>query len=223
MDPQVSTSFIPKKNLETVSARPGGAGTGLVLLVAILIFIASLIAAGAVFAYEQLLTQSIASKAQSLSLNEKAYDPGVIDELSRVDDRIAQAQMLLKKHIAPSAIFAFLSQQTLEKVQFVSFGYDSNADGSAKLTLGGLADSFSTVALQSDQFGASKILKDVVFSGVSVDQTSGKVSFSVSATIDPSLILYSNALSANPATPIQPDQPAAPDTSAPGDASSTVQ
>ncbi|HEV8677664.1 MAG TPA: PilN domain-containing protein, partial [Candidatus Paceibacterota bacterium] len=170
--------------------------------VSVLIFIASVVAAGAVFAYEQLLNQSIASKSASLSLNEKAYDPGVIQELSRVDTRITQAQGLLQKHVAPSAIFAFLSQQTLEKVQFTAFDYTLGADGSAKITLGGVADSFSTVALQSDQFGASKILKDVVFSNVAVG-ADGNVGFSVSATVDPSLIVYSNAITANPAAPIE--------------------
>jgi hypothetical protein len=207
MDPQVSPSFIPKKSLETVSARPSGKGTGLFLLIAILIFMASVIAAGAVFAYEKLLTQSITSKSNSLSLNQKAYDPGVIQELSRMDSRINEAKKLLASHIAPSAIFAFLSQQTLEKVQFNAYDYALSPDGSAKITLSGIADSFSTVALQSDQFGASKILKEVVFSGVTVDATSGKVNFSVNAVIDPSLIVYSNAITANPATPIEDTAP----------------
>ncbi len=200
MDPQVSSSFIPKKNLESAVTRPSGRSTGLLLLLAILIFVASLVAAGGVFAYKGLLKQSIASKSNSLSLNQKAYDPGVIQELTRVDTRINEANTLLDKHIAPSAIFGFLSQQTLEKVQFVNFNYEGGTgiDGSSKISLNGLADSFSTVALQSDQFGASKILKDVVFSGVTVDATTGKVSFSVSASIVPSLTLYTNVLSASP-------------------------
>jgi hypothetical protein len=203
MDPQVSPSFIPKKSLETISARPSGRGTGLLLLISVLIFVASVIAAGGVFAYDKLLNQSISSKSASLQLNQKAYDPSVIQELSRVDSRINEAKKLLTSHVAPSAIFALLSQQTLEKVQFINYGYTLGADGSAKITLTGLADSFSTVALQSDQFGASKILKDVVFSGVTADSASGKVGFSVSASVDSSLIIYANALSANPATPIQ--------------------
>ena len=196
MDPNASASFIPKKNMDTVSARPGGHATGLLVLIAILIFVASVVAAGGVFAYDQILTQSIASKAASLALNQKAYDPDVIDELSRVDTRITQAQTLLQNHVAPSAIFALLAQQTLDQVQFSSYSYDLSADGSAKISMNGIADSFSTVALQSDQFGASKVLKDVVFSGVTVDAATGKVAFS-----DSSVILYTNALSAAPAAP----------------------
>lgn len=205
MDPQVSTSFIPKKNLESASAASQGLGkgTGLVLLVAALIFITSLVAAGGVFLYENLLKQSIISKSESLKLNEKAYDPGVIQELSRADLRINEAKKLLEKHVAPSPIFSFLGQQTLEKVQFVEFSLSIEGSGENKLSLKGIADSFSTVALQSRQFGASKTLKDVVFSGVGGDASTGKISFIVSATVDPTLTLYSNALIANPATPIE--------------------
>lgn len=204
MDPQVSTSFIPKKNLESTTASQGlGKGTGLALLVSGLIFVTSLVAAGLVFGYENYLKQSIASKSNSLKLNEKAYDPGVIQELSRADLRINEAKKLLDKHVAPSPIFNFLGQQTLEKVQFLEFSFIiGEADGN-KISLKGVADSFSTVALQSRQMGASKILKDVVFSGVGGDAATGKISFVVSATVDPSITLYSNSLLSNPATPLQ--------------------
>jgi hypothetical protein len=205
MDPTVSTSFIPKKNLDGGSRRGRGSATGFVLLLAILFFITSLVAAGAVFGYTGLLKQSIASKANSLALNEKAYDPGVIQELIRIDNRLKEAKSLLSSHIAPSAIFAFLSQQTLEKVQFTSFDYEIGKDGGAEISLSGLADSFSTVALQSDQFGASKVLKDVVFSEVNIDPTSGKVAFAVKASVIPSLILFKNVLVANPAGVVPQD------------------
>lgn len=199
MDPQVSGSFIPKKTLESASSRGSGAATGLLLLLAILVFVASLVAAGAVFAYQGILKQSIASKKNSLALNEKAYDSGVIQELIRVDSRINQANMLLEKHVAPSAVFTFLSQQTLEKVQFTSFDFGIEKEGGSKMLLHGVADSFSTIALQSDQFGASKILKDVVFSEVGAGE-SGKINFSVSATVAGDLTRYSNTLSAAPTT-----------------------
>lgn len=204
MDPQVSTSFIPKKNFDTGSSRSGGSGgAGLIVLLAILIFVASLVAAGGIFAYQKLLTQSIANKSASLKANEDAYNLVVIQELVRADSRINEADVLLNKHVAPSEIFSFLSLQTLEKVQFTSFDYSLKPDGTTEIALHGLADSFSTIALQSDQFGASKILKDVVFSDVNLDSDKGKVTFSVTATVAPSLILYTNALSASPATPLE--------------------
>lgn len=193
MDPQVQASFIPKKPLDT-GIRPRGAGFGLLFLIALLVFIASIVAAGAVFLYQQYLQNAIASKSNSLTLAEGAFDPSTIEDLLRLDSRINNAESLLAKHVAPSALFDFLSQQTLQNVSFSSFDYELQSDGSATLSLTGQADSFSTVALQSDQFGASQALKDVVFSNISVDQT-GKIAFSVQATVEPALLLYSNALS----------------------------
>ena len=191
MDPQVQASFIPKRSLDTSASR--GPGFGLFFLIALLVFVASLVAAGGAFLYQQYLNKSLADKKASLDLAQGAYDPATIQELVRLDERIKQAQTLLNNHAAVSPVFAFLSNQTLEHVAFSSFDFSLQGDGSAKISMAGQADSFSTVALQSDQFGASKLLKDVVFSGIGVDQT-GHVNFSVSATIDPSLVSYAASL-----------------------------
>ena len=118
MDPQVQASFIPKKPLNTgVSGRSGGS-FGLLFLLALLVFIASLIASGAVFGYQALLGSSLASKKASLEKYQQAYDLATIQTLTRFDSRIVEAKKILSDHIAPSSIFFFLSQQTLEKVRF---------------------------------------------------------------------------------------------------------
>jgi len=199
MDPQVQASFIPKKSLEMGRAPRGGFG-GLVFLVALLFFVASLVAAGGVFAYTQYLNSAIVSKANSLTLAEGAYDPGTIQDLVRLDNRLTQAKLLLGKHIAASGIFAFLSTQTLANVAFSSFDYALGDNGSAKISMQGVADSFSTVALQSDQFGGNKLLKDVVFTGITADAT-GRVNFTVSATVDPSVLSYAASLGDSAAVP----------------------
>jgi hypothetical protein len=198
MDPQVSASFIPKKPL-TSEPRPRGSAYGFILLIIILIFIASLVAAGAAFAYKEILTAAIASKQHSLQLAQAAYDPGAIQDLARLDDRINQSKTILSKHIAASALFSFLATQTLNNVQFTSLDFELADSGVATIKLNGKADSFSTIALQSDQFGASKVLKEVVFSGIVVDSTTGNVTFTVTAAVDPSLFLYSNSIGTNAA------------------------
>lgn len=159
----------------------------------LLLFLASLAAAGGVFLYGQYLNNSIAAKADSLKRAEGAYDPGVIEDLIRLDSRIIEARELMQKHVAPTALFTFLSTATLESVQFTNFNYALEADGSALISLDGIARSFSAVALQSDNFGASRALRNVIFSDIAVGET-GAVSFKVSATVDPSLLLYSKTL-----------------------------
>jgi len=125
----------------------------------------------------------------------------------RIDARIAQAKTLLAKHIAPSAIFNLLSSQTLQTVQFTDFGYTISEEGVPQISMSGVANSFSSVALQSDQFGGSKVLRDIVFSDISVDPT-GKITFSVNATVDPSVVLYSKNLTQTQAGFVPPTQTA---------------
>ncbi len=201
MDPQAPASFIPKKPL--VEARAGaGAGAGILTLVSVLLFVVSLVGAGGGFAYTGILTASIANKDASLKAAEGAFEPEVIAELGRLDARLIEVQKLLNNHMAPSGIFDFLSTITLTQVQFTNFTFQKQADGSAVITLQGTGDSFSTAALQSDQFGAARLLRDVVFSDVAISST-GKVSFSVKATVDPSLYLYSKQTASTQATPTQ--------------------
>ncbi len=187
MDPQVPTSFIPKKSLVGEPSR--GGVRSLVTLLAILMFVASVLAAGGVFAYGKYLDRALADKDESLKKAEGAFDTASIIDLSRLDIRLEQAHVLLGSHVAPTGVFTFLSATTLERVQFNSLALEISPDGSAKINLSGVADSFSSLALQSDQFSGAKVLRDVVFSGISTD-AGGRVQFSVSAKVDPSILSY---------------------------------
>lgn len=199
MDPQVQASFIPKKSLD-VSSRASGSPTSLVFLLALLVFVASIVAAGGAFLYTQYLTNAIDSKSKSLALSEGAFDKGAIEDLVRIDNRLTLSKGLLAKHVAVSGIFAFLSTQTLEQVSFNSFSYILGDDGTAKISMKGTANNFASVALQSDQFGGNKLLKNVVFSDITVG-TNGKVGFSVTADLDPSIISYSTVISTSASVP----------------------
>lgn len=219
MDPSLQASFIPKKPLTEPRGRHGF--SGLVLLIAVLLFVASIAAAGGAFAYQGLLQKSLQGKKDSLVKYQEAFDLPSIQALVRFDSRINEAKAVLAKHIAPSTIFFFLSQQTLEKVQLTDFTYDLGSGSAASVSLSGVADSFSTVALQSDQFGASKVLKDIIFSDIAVEE-GGRVSFRVDAKVDLSLLLYSKNLGvAQELPPASSQQPAAPAASTTPAAAST--
>ncbi len=189
MEPIAPTSFIPKRPIEVAS----GSGTSIFFLISLLLFVLSLVAAGSAFAYKEFLKASIESKKTSLVRSEGAYDLPAIQDLIRIDSRMAQSKVLLQRHTAPSAVFDILSQLTLSQVQLNSFEYTAQSNGSAQIRLSGTGDNFSTVALQSDQFGASRVLRDIVFSGVNIDQQ-GDVYFSVVATVDPATISYAKNL-----------------------------
>src|SRR3989338_9325915 len=113
MDPVGQGSFIPKASLTAASRG----GMGLFFLLALIIFVISLVSAGAAFGYRQILNNTISGKDTDLRRAEGAFDAGTIQDLLRMDSRLKQARGLLQKHVAPSAILYFLSTITLERVQ----------------------------------------------------------------------------------------------------------
>jgi hypothetical protein len=202
-------------------------------MVVLLIFIGSLVAAGAAFAYEKYMQGSIQSANDSLVRAQAAYDPSAIESLLRLNNRLAAAKKLVQNHVSPSSIFVFLENNTLSSVRFTGFAYDMNPNGTATLQLSGEALDFASVALQSDTFSASRALKDVLFSDINTAPSTGRIVFKVSAVVDPSLLSYRNTLSAQTASAL-PQQtasttlPAAPaasssPTAAPSTTASTTQ
>ncbi len=199
MDPQVRTSFIPKKPI-TAAAPVRRGGVGVFFLIGLIVFLASLIAAGASFGYLRFLTQSIASKSASLERARGAFEPAVVEELIRLDNRMRFGSQVLGAHIAPSAIFALLERGTLASVRFKSFDYALESEGKAVISLGGEARSFSDIALQSDTFGENRALRDLFFSNINIDQ-GGIVVFTMRAIVDPSLLAYTAPLAPAGETP----------------------
>lgn len=194
MDPQIPTSFIPKKPVATVQLGTK-APLSFLFLIALVLFLGSLLSAGGAFAYLTYLKQSIGTKSASLDRSRKVFEPAVIAELVRLNSRLKLGSEVLSSHASPSAVFLFLEKSTLESVRFTDFNYSLDGNGSAVIRLEGEARTFSDVALQSDEFGKQRVLKDIYFDDINTDQT-GRVVFSARAAVDPSFLLYTNLLSA---------------------------
>lgn len=188
MDPQVPTSFIPKKPVAAAYAGTK-APVGLFFLLSLVVFLGSLVAAGGAFAYLKYLTQSIETKSASLDRSRKVFEPAVIAELVRLDNRMKLGKEILASHMSASSLFTFLERTTLENVRFTDFSFALDGGGGGTVLLEGEARSFSDVALQSDEFGKQRALKDVFFDNINTAQT-GAVVFSVRASVDPSFLLY---------------------------------
>ena len=207
MDLQPQASFIPKRPL-TSSPVSGHGAPSILSIIATFIFVVSILAAAGVFGYTLYLNHQLSTAKSSLDAARAAYDPNSIQDLIRLNSRIEQAKQLLAKHVAPSALFSFLEANTLSTVRFTQMGYSVNPDGSIGLTLTGNAADFASVALQSDQFSAAtKVLSNIVFSGLSIDPATGIVRFQVSANINSDTLLYSNSISSGSSVQ-QPAEPA---------------
>jgi len=188
----INTSFIPKRNL-----RSGYSGarksTSITLVIALLLFISSSAVAGGVFLNKLLLVQSIEGEKGLRAQLAKAQtvfseDKKLFEDITRFDSKIRAAELLLREHVSLAPLFRLLNERTLQTIRFNSFTYGS-VDGRMNISLEGEAESFKSVALQSQEYVRSRRFRDVVFTDLNVDGD-GTVIFSLSMSVDPLLVSY---------------------------------
>lgn len=205
----IQSSFIPRDASAPAGVKPQRGGLyDLLMLVSVVLFIASVVLAVGVFLYVQFLQSESASKLQQLQRAEAAFEPKLIEKLTKLDDRMRAADDILSAHIAPSVVFAILEQTTLETVQFRSLDFQAGTPDQIQLRLEGTAQSVNSIALQADIFGKSSVITDPIFSGI--QRQSDGVSFSVSAFIKPSAIRYASVAAAALSGSGQQSQPTNP-------------
>ena len=214
MESGIQSSFIPQDASRPTQAprqvRTGGLSE-LGFLIGIVLFVASAALAGAVFLYEQYTISSSASKSEQLKRAKEAFEPALIHELTRLDDRMRAADQILGSHIAPLALFDALQQTTLSTVSFKSLTLEIIDPQNINIKMAGVAQGVNSIALQADLFSKSGVLANPIFSDIN-RQIDG-VHFNLSALVNPSAInfaqLIHSAGAAN-ALPVQTQQPESP-------------
>lgn len=183
---EFQSSFIPKEVTKKPIRKAGG--INLINLIATILLVFSILSAVGVFLYKIYLARSLESKQDALAQAEQAFDRDLIEELSNLDRRLSSGEGLLDSHVAISLLMDRLEEITSQAVRFTSFNY-SLQEGGIVISMEGEATSFGAVAHQSDVIGASREFKDVIFSGLATN-ASGNVDFSLSATVNPQALLY---------------------------------
>ena len=206
METQFKTSFIPKKPITTsvdigkTGSSPRKTGRTIFSFIATLIFIASLAAYGATFAWQFKLKNDIANQVASLQTAKREFDERFVQEAARLNTRINEGSKILENHVSPSSLYALLEEYTLQTVSFERFSFVDNQDGTVGISGSGDAARYESIVLQSDAFGKSGFLRNVIFTDLRPGNDNQNVSFTFEATLDPSLVLYRNSL---PITDIQ--------------------
>ncbi|MCR4310979.1 MAG: hypothetical protein NUV54_00185 [Candidatus Taylorbacteria bacterium] len=195
MDTKFQTSFIPKKNLVVEKSHSRAENVSIFFIISVVLFIASLAAAGGVFAYKRILISSIDTKSVRLVEARNSFEPEFIDTANDLNKRIEAVKQLLSDHTVITPLFAFLEDSTLASIKFDEFSYDVRADGTSYVALSGQAKNYSAIALQSDIFGKEKFVKSPVFSGLNPDKN-GNIVFKFDASLDPTFLSYKESLKA---------------------------
>ncbi len=198
MEPMMPTSFIPKRPVSTepVSApRPKSHVVGILSLLA---FVAVL-AAGVSYVGVRLYQKNVLAQKQKadLQINEarKGIGTEFLADMKRLDARINAAKQTIGSHIVVSPIFAALEQTTLRSVQYKTFSYAFAPDQSTKetvvrVTLTGTAKAYATIALQSDSFTQNTLIKNPVFSNLTIDEKTNDVNFKLTFDVNPASLSY---------------------------------
>ena len=194
METGVQNTFIPHDvSQPAVSGHRRSASLmDLVMLVAIVLLIASVALAAGVFLYGQYLDTSSTSKVNQLKTAKAQFDPALIQEFSRLDDRMRNADTVLGNHIAPSVFFHMLDANTLSTVSFRSLDFQASSDQGLAVKMEGVARSVNSIALQADFFSKVGIITSPIFSNV--DRQPDGVHFSFSALVNPAAIRYTQLI-----------------------------
>jgi hypothetical protein len=183
-----SPSFIPHPHSPRARKRSGSPA----VIVSFFLFIVSLALAAGVFFYTNYLEARLESKKASLVRAQESLDRSTAEELIRLSKRLALSRELLDSHVAVTPFFEELERLTLPSVEFDSLEL-SSGPGETSATLTGVARAYTSIALQSDEFGGSTYFKNPVFSNFAPTE-SGRVTFDVTFDIDPRLFSFARNL-----------------------------
>ncbi len=164
----------------------------LIALIAIVLFVASLALGVGVFLYREYLAASANSKVDQLERAKAAFEPSLIAELTRLDDRMRSAGEILQKHIAPSAVLSMLEQTTIASVGFTTLDFEVTDSETMSVHMDGIAGSVNGIALQADLFSKGGMLASPIFSNINRELDG--VHFSLSANVNPLTINFSQLL-----------------------------
>ncbi len=202
MESNIRSSFIPQAPISSPSMgarRDRKGGADLALLAGFVFFFASVVLAVGVFLYIQYLTTAAESKRAQLQRAKEAFEPALIAELTRLDDRMKAADVVLGNHTSPSDIFYLLQQLTLQTVSFSNFSFVAQNEREMDVTMQGLAQSVNSIALQADLLSKSGLIVNPIFSNI--NRTTEGVRFDFVALVDPEKLRYRSVDVVAPSTP----------------------
>lgn len=202
MESNIHSSFIPQDTVGPSAPRPrGGSAFDFLTLIAVVIFVASATLAVGVFLYVQFLERSGASKVSQLERAKQAFEPALIQELTRLDDRMRAADQVLTGHIAPSTLFRLLEQLTLKTVSFSALDFQAPSENEIEISMRGIAQSVNAIALQADLLSRSGVMSNPIFSNI--NRQIGGVRFDFSADLHADALRYRSTAVAPAPIPIE--------------------
>jgi hypothetical protein len=201
METEFRTTFIPKKPIVPQSTQtqiPVSKPVGIFFVIAVIIFVVSLIIAGSAYGYKAYLQKDVADLSNQLTIVQRNLDPNTIKEFTVMDKRLRNSETLLNQHIVTSPLFSVLGATTLPTVRYTKMDMSFNEAGDLAVTMSGESDGYRSIALQSQALAQNATLNDTIFSNFTVTPK-GRVSFDVAFVIPKADLVFTKNLDKNPA------------------------
>ncbi len=186
MENQFETSFIPQQPiLKVEGASRSGEPMNLALVLALIIFFVTIAVAVGVYLYRAQIEKRVYEKSQILQAAEKDFDIDQITVYKHIDSRLSLAKKLVDEHMISSAIFDILESSVAQNIGLTSLAFTKDIGGDS-ISLTGEAPSYAAVYFQLESWRAMHAkIKNVEISGMTLNERSSIVTFSVKLTIAP--------------------------------------
>lgn len=194
----VQSAFIPKKPFVSSGTKERAGLSAILNFISVIVFVAAISVYGGAWFYRTTLNSSIASINADISKIQKELQgkDSIMKEMIRFDTKLKTLGFLLDNHTSLQNLFKFLEEETMKNVRYSEFGYSFGGNNTIDIRLAGEAESYSTIALQAQNFVDSKRSGDRDFSGIIFSDfnpsATGNVVFKATAKIAPDLVFYKN-------------------------------
>ena len=185
----IPTSFVPLPPQSAPKRRWHSDFAGAFSFAAFGIFVLVSLMALSIFLYQMYLQYNLALVQKDVQTTQQSFNATPIQKITTLNNQLIAAQGLLNSHITNSRFLDMFSSDTPKNVRFTSLGIIINPkNGSATMSASGIARDFNTLVVESRTLEENKNLSRVVFSGISVDNKTGNISFSVSGIVSKKLV-----------------------------------
>jgi len=189
MDRGINASFIPKGDIKSKQKKARAPlAANLFLLIAIIVFLTSLLASLGVYLWLQQLESANSAALQQLNDNRDNFGLSTVEEFINVNNRIKAASFILDNHVNISEVFDILEENTLSEVYLADFSFATDGP-EVVVSSRGFAPTYAHVALQADQYGRDgSQMKDLLLTGVNQAREGG-IQFDLSFALDKDLFI----------------------------------
>ncbi|KKP56482.1 MAG: hypothetical protein UR80_C0018G0008 [Parcubacteria group bacterium GW2011_GWB1_35_5] len=182
------SSFIPKGS--TTEEVFKNKKTGIAGILAVSLFVVSIVAAGGTYFYKGMIKNDIQNLQSQLMEAEKNIDKKTINEMDQFSKKLDLVKSIVFKHQVVSNFLDELAASTVGSVHFIDLSYGNIENGNLSVVLKGESSSYAAIALQEDIFLKNENFNSVSFSNLSLAEK-GFISFDLNILVNPQLSIYS--------------------------------